>query len=113
MAMTVTSSHPKSAFSPEILAAQAAVAENPGDLVAHLSLASALEQEEFWAEALAAYQEVQRLDQERLFTATLDKAIADIQAHLGPTDSSIRHLHDLQVICRKLLRLVLINCIAA
>ena len=28
-------------------------------------------------------------------------------------DESIRHLHDLQVICRKLLRLVLINCIAA
>ncbi len=84
--MTATSSLPKSSFSPEILAAQAAVAENPGDLMAHLSLASALEQGEFWAEALAEYQEVQRLDQERLFTATLDKAIADLQSHLGPTD---------------------------
>ncbi|MGL5033793.1 MAG: hypothetical protein ACRC6M_08330, partial [Microcystaceae cyanobacterium] len=79
----------KTAFSSEILAFQKVVERDPKDLVARISLGSALEQEGFFTEALACYQSLREMDRDNLFATTVDKAIADVQLKLGGTAPSI------------------------
>lgn len=81
--MTAIQSLPsEQAFPAEILELQANVAQNPEDLVARITLASALEQAGFLSEAALQYQAIQSLDTDQIFTATAEKAIAGINAKL-------------------------------
>ncbi len=70
-------------YSPEILALQAAIAADPTDMVTQISLASALESEGFFAEAIATYQQIIDQDSEGIFAASATKALADLQDHVA------------------------------
>lgn len=81
--MTAIQSLPsEQAFPAEILELQANVTQNPEDLVARITLASALEEAGFLSEAALQYQAIQSLDTDQIFTATAEKAIAGINAKL-------------------------------
>jgi twitching motility protein PilJ len=82
--MTVTSkSSPAEKFSPEILELQAEVEKSPDDLVAKVSLASALEQSGYLLEAIEVYQEIKEKDTEGIFAASANKAIESLQEKLA------------------------------
>ncbi|BFM40324.1 methyl-accepting chemotaxis protein [Synechocystis sp. LKSZ1] len=82
--MTATQdSSPKTLFSAEIIELQKAVDQDPNDLIARMSLASALEEGKFWSESLVQYQAVKNLATDETFQAVADKAIADLQLKLG------------------------------
>jgi twitching motility protein PilJ len=66
----------------EILVLQTAAAENPADLVAKITLANALEQAGFLADAVLIYQQIKALDEEGVFNSTADKALSDLQIKL-------------------------------
>ncbi|MBR8828286.1 MAG: HAMP domain-containing protein [Gomphosphaeria aponina SAG 52.96 = DSM 107014] len=68
----------KQDFSAEIIALQTAVEQEPTDLVAKISLASALEQSGHLAEAVAVYRQISALDTEGVFAATAAKALAEL-----------------------------------
>ncbi|MEB3192272.1 MAG: methyl-accepting chemotaxis protein [Snowella sp.] len=87
--MTAIHSLPsEQAFPAEILELQANVTQNPEDLVARITLASALEEAGFLSEAALQYQAIQSLDTDQIFTATAEKAIAGINAKLGEAPSA-------------------------
>ena len=88
--MTAIQSLPsEQAFPAEILELQANVTQNPEDLVARITLASALEQAGFLSEAALQYQAIQSLDTDQIFTATAEKAIAGINAKLGEAKQAL------------------------
>lgn len=65
-------------FSDEIKFLQNNVIANPQDLTAKLSLATLLEQEKFYHEAIEVYQSIIAQDTDKVFTDTANKAIEDI-----------------------------------
>ncbi|WP_237741218.1 methyl-accepting chemotaxis protein [Geminocystis herdmanii] len=65
-------------FSDEIKFLQNNVTANPQDLTAKLSLATALEQEKFYHEAIEVYQSIIAQDTDKVFTDTANKAIEEI-----------------------------------
>ncbi|QUS60192.1 HAMP domain-containing protein [Synechocystis sp. PCC 7339] len=73
----------KQAYPLEILMLQETVQDRPDDLVAHISFASALEAGGFLADALQAYEDLKIKDEEGIFHATCDQAIAGIEAQLA------------------------------
>ncbi|AIE73496.1 MULTISPECIES: HAMP domain-containing methyl-accepting chemotaxis protein [unclassified Synechocystis] len=73
----------KQAYPPEILMLQETVRERPEDLVAQISFASALEAGGFLTDALQAYEDLKIQDEEGIFHATCDQAIAGIEAQLA------------------------------
>lgn len=81
--MTATHlSYPDQAFSPEILELQTAVEQDPTDIVAKITLASALEQAGFLPKAAAVYREIIEQDSDGVFKASAEKALEDIEAKL-------------------------------
>ncbi|MEB3225793.1 MAG: hypothetical protein VKJ86_08305 [Synechococcus sp.] len=78
-------SEPKE-YSAEILELQAAIATDPTDMVAQISLASALEGEGFFTEAIDAYQRIISQDPEGVFAASATKALEDLQSSLAAQD---------------------------
>jgi len=66
-------------FSERIINLQSAVDEDPTDLVAKLNLATTLQQEKHYYQAIEIYQEIIDEDEEGAFADTAKKAIHDIQ----------------------------------
>ncbi|NCS85829.1 MAG: HAMP domain-containing protein [Cyanobacteria bacterium] len=66
-------------FSDNIKTLQNNVEKNPSDLMAKLNLATALEQENHYDDALKVYQTIITEDNEGVFAGTAEKAIASIQ----------------------------------
>lgn len=81
--MTTTPiSFPDQSFPQEILELQTAVEQDPTDLVAKITLASALEQAGFLPKAAAVYREIIDLDSDGVFKASAEKALEEIDAKL-------------------------------
>jgi twitching motility protein PilJ len=76
-----------SSFSDKIKNLQNTVAENPQDLITKLNLATALEQEKHYKEALIVYQEIIKEDTEDIFTDTAKKAVNEIEIKYLTIDS--------------------------
>lgn len=74
-------------FSDRIKILQNTVAENPEDLSTKLNLATALEQEKHYEEALKVYQEIIKEDTEDIFADTAKKAISEIHIKYSTIDS--------------------------
>lgn len=76
-------------YSETIRQLQQAVDQDPGDLVAKIALANALEQEGFLKDAAHLYEQIKALDGEGTFRGAAEKALAEIQSRLGhkPEDS--------------------------
>ncbi|MBL1210706.1 methyl-accepting chemotaxis protein [Geminocystis sp. GBBB08] len=66
-------------FSETINILQNSVKENPSDLIAKLNLATALQQEKHYQEALKVYQAIIQEDTDGVFADTAEKAIAEIK----------------------------------
>lgn len=79
----LTEEEKKQVYPPEILMLQETVQERPDDLVAQISFASALEAGGFLTDALQAYEDLKINDEEGIFHATCDQAIAGIEAQLA------------------------------
>ncbi|BAQ63305.1 methyl-accepting chemotaxis protein [Geminocystis sp. NIES-3709] len=67
-----------SSFSDEIKFLQNNVTANPKDLTAKLSLATVLEQEQYYHEAIEVYRSIIEQDTDKVFTDTANKAIEEI-----------------------------------
>lgn len=81
--MTTTPvSFAEQSFPPEILELQTAVDQDPTDIVAKITLASALEQAGFLPKAAAVYREIIDLDSDGVFKASAEKALEEIDAKL-------------------------------
>jgi len=70
---------------PEIVELKKVVENNPQDLVAKISLASALEQAGFLLEAAAQYEDLKSQDTDQVFRAAADKALGEIKQRLAKT----------------------------
>ncbi|MFN5514002.1 MAG: hypothetical protein ACK5CA_04425 [Cyanobacteriota bacterium] len=70
---------------PEIQSLKDAALAAPQDLVAKISLASALEQGGYLKEAAAEYEAIKALDTDQLFSASADRALRDIRKKLAKT----------------------------
>jgi twitching motility protein PilJ len=77
-----------SKFSEQLLALQQEVAQNPGDMVAQITLASAYESEGYVVEAAEVYRYIIANDQEQIFSASAAKALADLEA-IAPASVSV------------------------
>lgn len=66
-------------FSDHILNLQKKVQENPQDLIAKLNLATAFQQEKYYNEAVAIYEQIIEQDNEEVFAESAKVAIAEIQ----------------------------------
>jgi twitching motility protein PilJ len=73
---------PEQSFPQNILDLQAEVDREPMDLVAKITLASALEEAGFLPRAAAVYQEIIELDSEGVFKGSAEKALEGIDAKL-------------------------------
>ncbi len=81
--MTTTPiSSPDQSFPQEILELQTAVEQDPTDVVAKITLASALEQAGFLPKAAAVYREIIDLDEDGVFKASAEKALEEIESKL-------------------------------
>lgn len=84
--MTATHvSFPEQSFPQEILDLQAEVDKDPTDLVAKITLASALEQVGFLPKAANVYREIIELDSDKVFRGSAEKALEGIEAKLQTT----------------------------
>ncbi|MGI0479776.1 methyl-accepting chemotaxis protein [Geminocystis sp. CENA526] len=82
-------------FSDEIRFLQNNVTANPQDLTAKLSLATALEQEKFYHEAIEVYQSIIAQDTDKVFADTANKAIEDItKKYLLSEDTNSENLKE-------------------
>ncbi len=70
-------------FSENIYTIQRAVEENPLDLVTKLNLASALEQEKHYYQAIATYQEIIDQDDDGVFADSAKKAIENLKKNFS------------------------------
>lgn len=66
-------------FSDNIINLQKKVQENPQDLIAKLNLATAFQQEKYYNEAVAVYEQIIEQDNEEVFAESAKVAIAEIQ----------------------------------
>jgi len=74
-------------FSDHIINLQKKVQENPQDLIAKLNLATAFQQEKYYNEAVAVYEQIIEQDNEGVFAESAKVAIAEIQKEqLGKED---------------------------
>lgn len=73
----------KQVYPSEILMLRETARERPDDLIAQISFASALEAGGFLTDALKAYEDLKVQDEEGIFHATCDQAIAGIEAQLA------------------------------
>jgi twitching motility protein PilJ len=73
---------PEQSFPQDILELQAQVDSDPTDLVAKITLASALEEAGFLPRAAAVYREIIELDSEGVFKGSAEKALEGIDAKL-------------------------------
>ncbi|MGI0483138.1 tetratricopeptide repeat protein [Geminocystis sp. CENA526] len=82
-------------FSDEIKFLQNNVTVNPQDLTAKLSLATLLEQEKFYHEAIEVYQSIIAQDTDKVFADTANKAIEDItKKYLLSEDANSENLKE-------------------
>ncbi len=73
---------PEHSFPQDILDLQAQVEKNPTDLVAKITLASALEEAGFLPKAAAVYREIIELDTDGVFKGSAEKALEGIEGKL-------------------------------
>jgi len=79
----MTATHiPEQSFPQDILDLQAQVDSDPTDLVAKITLGSALEEAGFLPKAAAVYREIIELDNEGVFKGSAEKALEGIDAKL-------------------------------
>lgn len=85
-------SFPEQSFPQEILDLQTQVDRDPTDLVAKITLASALEEAGFLPKAATIYREIIELDSEGVFKSSAEKALEGIEAKLQapPTTQPVR-----------------------
>ena len=81
---------PEQSFPPEIIELQASVEQDPTDLVAKITLASALEQAVFLPKAASVYREIIELDSDGVFKGSAEKALEGIEAKLQSTVTVIK-----------------------
>jgi len=80
---------PKQQFSQEIIALQTEVEHDPSDLVAKISLASALQQSGHLSEAIEVYREIYEQDTDGVFAATAEKALEELGINIEEEEAEI------------------------
>ncbi len=89
---------PEQSFPQNILDLQAEVDREPMDLVAKITLASALEEAGFLPRAAAVYQEIIELDSEGVFKGSAEKALEGIDAKLQTPVTPLGLFHSMSLI---------------